>query len=55
MKLLTVAVALVNMMGKVTEVLGENMAPGMETKIAIHTHQIPNEWPEAVDKQIASR
>ncbi|MEG3692871.1 VacB/RNase II family 3'-5' exoribonuclease, partial [Vibrio coralliirubri] len=41
-----------NMMGKVTEVLGENMAPGMETQIAIRTHQIPQEWPEAVDKQI---
>ncbi|MEZ9230144.1 ribonuclease R [Vibrio amylolyticus] len=42
------------MMGKVTEVLGENMAPGMETQIAIRTHQIPNEWPETVDKQIAN-
>ncbi|MBO0216616.1 RNB domain-containing ribonuclease, partial [Vibrio sp. Vb2880] len=40
------------MMGKVVEVLGENMAPGMETQIAIRTHQIPHEWPEAVDKQI---
>ncbi|HAS61845.1 MAG TPA: ribonuclease R [Vibrio sp.] len=42
------------MMGKVVEVLGENMAPGMETQIAIRTHQIPNEWPEAVEKQIAN-
>ncbi|WP_162062360.1 ribonuclease R [Vibrio taketomensis] len=42
------------MMGKVVEVLGENMAPGMETQIAIRTHQIPHEWPEAVDKQIAN-
>ncbi|MEH0690195.1 ribonuclease R [Vibrio cholerae] len=40
------------MMGKVVEVLGENMAPGMETQIAIRTHQIPHEWPEAVEKQI---
>ncbi|WFB47910.1 ribonuclease R [Vibrio coralliilyticus] len=40
------------MMGKVIEVLGENMAPGMETQIAIRTHQIPHEWPEEVDKQI---
>ncbi|HHP0482020.1 TPA: ribonuclease R [Vibrio campbellii] len=39
------------MMGKVVEVLGENMAPGMETQIAIRTHQIPHDWPEAVDKQ----
>ncbi|MGF1721604.1 ribonuclease R [Vibrio kyushuensis] len=42
------------MMGKVTEVLGESMAPGMETQIAIRTHQIPNVWPDAVDKQIAN-
>ncbi|CAK6712579.1 ribonuclease R [Vibrio harveyi] len=40
------------MMGKVVEVLGENMAPGMETQIAIRTHQIPHDWPVAVDKQI---
>lgn len=40
------------MAGRVIEVLGENMAPGMETQIAIRTHQIPNVWPEAVDKQI---
>ena len=42
------------MMGKVVEVLGENMAPGMETQIAIRTHQIPHEWPVEVDKQIAN-
>ncbi|WED21597.1 ribonuclease R [Vibrio sp. JC009] len=41
------------MMGKVVEVLGENMAPGMETQIAIRTHQIPQDWPEEVEKQIA--
>lgn len=40
------------MAGKVIEVLGENMAPGMETQIAIRTHQIPNDWPIEVDKQI---
>jgi ribonuclease R len=40
------------MMGKVVEVLGENMAPGMETQIAIRTHQIPHEWPQAVEEQI---
>ncbi|CAM4291740.1 ribonuclease R [Vibrio agarivorans] len=41
------------MTGKVVEVLGENMAPGMETQIAIRTHQIPHEWPQEVDKQIS--
>ncbi|NOH31348.1 ribonuclease R [Vibrio mediterranei] len=40
------------MMGQVVEVLGENMAPGMETQIAIRTHQIPHEWPAEVEKQV---
>jgi ribonuclease R len=40
------------MMGSVVEVLGENMAPGMETQIAIRTHQIPHEWPVSVEQQI---
>lgn len=39
------------MTGKVVEVLGENMAPGMETQIAIRTHQIPHEWPTEVDRK----
>ncbi|MGL4223891.1 MAG: ribonuclease R [Vibrio sp.] len=41
------------MMGKVVEVLGENMAPGMEIQIAIRTHQIPHEWPAEVEQQVA--
>jgi len=40
------------MAGQVIEVLGENMAPGMEIQIAIRTHQIPNEWPVDISKQI---
>jgi ribonuclease R len=40
------------MTGRVVEVLGESMAPGMETQIAIRTHQIPNEWPEDVEQQV---
>ncbi|WP_434358235.1 ribonuclease R [Parasalinivibrio latis] len=38
--------------GKIVEVLGESMAPGMETQIAIRTHNIPLEWPHTVKKQI---
>ncbi len=41
-----------NAVGKVVEVLGENMAPGMEIEIALRTHDIPNEWPSEVTKQI---
>ncbi len=35
-------------LGRVKEVLGEHMAPGMEIRIAIASHSIPVEWPEAV-------
>lgn len=34
--------------GKITQVLGDHMAPGMEIKIAILSHGIPNDWPEDV-------
>lgn len=42
----------VNGIGKVIEVLGEHMAPGMEIEMALRTFDIPNEWPKAVSKQI---
>ncbi len=31
--------------GKITEVLGDHMAPGMEIDVAIRAHGIPHEWP----------
>ena len=34
--------------GRVAEVLGEHMAPGMEIEIAIRSYGLPCEWPEAV-------
>ncbi|MEH6589888.1 MAG: ribonuclease R [Halioglobus sp.] len=34
--------------GRVTEVLGDHMDPGMEIDVAIRSHDIPWEWPEAV-------
>ena len=40
--------------GKVIEVLGEHMAPGMETDVAIRSHNIPVEWPDAVLEEIAT-
>jgi ribonuclease R len=39
------------MVGKVTDVIGDHMAPGMEIEIEIHNHGIPYEFPEAVIKQ----
>ncbi|WP_436877680.1 ribonuclease R [Siccibacter turicensis] len=40
--------------GKVVEVLGDNMGTGMAVDMALRTHEIPYVWPEAVEKQIAS-
>ncbi|MBE2293763.1 MAG: ribonuclease R [Phycisphaerales bacterium] len=39
-------------LGRVKEVLGEHMAPGMEVRIAIASHGIPVEWPEATLAEI---
>lgn len=41
-----------NPVGRIVEVLGENMAPGMEIEIALRTHDIPHVWPKEVEKQI---
>ena len=34
--------------GKVVEVLGEHMAPGVEIEIALRNYEIPHEWPKQV-------
>lgn len=38
--------------GRIVEVLGEHMAPGMEIDIAIRKYEIPHEWPQAVLDEI---
>ena len=38
--------------GKITEILGDNLAPGMEIEIALRNHDIPHVWGDAVEKQI---
>jgi len=38
--------------GHIEEILGDHMAPGMETDVAIRAHDIPVEWPEEVQEQI---
>ena len=40
--------------GRITEVLGQHLRPGMEIDVALHSHGIPVEWPEAVLEQAAS-
>ncbi|MWQ16869.1 ribonuclease R [Glaesserella parasuis] len=38
--------------GVITEILGDNLAPGMEIEIALRNHDIPHLWPECVEKQV---
>ncbi len=38
--------------GLVKKILGDFLAPGLEIDVAIHHHNIPNEWSNAVEKQI---
>ncbi len=38
--------------GKVVEVLGDHLDPGMEIQVAIHSHDIPNEWNNAIHQEI---
>ncbi len=35
-------------LGRIREVLGDRMAPGMEINIAVRSHGLPHEWPEDV-------
>ncbi|AHE65688.1 ribonuclease R [Legionella oakridgensis] len=38
--------------GRIVHILGEHMAPGMETEIAILAHGIPSEWPDDVTADV---
>ncbi len=38
--------------GRIIEVLGEHMAPGMEVEIAIRKYGLPYEWPANIDKPL---
>ncbi|MDQ8037860.1 MAG: ribonuclease R [Pedobacter sp.] len=40
--------------GRIREVLGDYLAPGMEIDIAIRNFEIPHVWPEAVEKEAAN-
>jgi len=39
--------------GRVVEVLGDHLAPGMEIEVAIRSHDLPNVWPEEVEREIS--
>ncbi len=38
--------------GRVVEVIGDHMAPGMEIDVAMRAHELPHTWPEAVEEEI---
>lgn len=40
-------------MGRVIEILGEHMAPGLEIDVAIRAYGLPHRWSEEVDTEIA--
>ncbi len=40
--------------GRIVEVVGDHMGPGMETDIAIRAHDLPVEWPAEVTGEIAN-
>ena len=40
--------------GKIVEVLGDNMGTGMAVDMALRTHEIPYVWPKEVETQIAN-
>ena len=39
--------------GEVIQILGEEMAPGLEIEVAIRSHGIPHEWPRDVLEEVA--
>lgn len=39
--------------GRIVEILGDHMAPGMEIDVAIRAHNLPLEWPTAVEAEVA--
>jgi ribonuclease R len=39
-------------LGRITEVLGAHMAPGMEIEMAIRSHELPNQWPVQLLEEI---
>jgi len=43
-----------NAIGKITEILGDYMAPGMEIDIALREHDLPHQWSPETSNQIAS-
>ncbi len=41
-------------LGEIVEIIGDHLAPGMATDVAIRAHDIPLTWPDEVQREIAS-
>lgn len=39
-------------LGRVIEVLGDHMAPGMEIDVAVRSYQLPHKWPQEVEDEM---
>lgn len=39
-------------LGRIVEVLGAHMAPGMEIEMAIRSYELPNQWPDELLREI---
>jgi ribonuclease R len=39
-------------MGRIVEVLGETITPGLEVELALRSHELPFEWPESVLEEL---
>jgi ribonuclease R len=39
--------------GRVVEILGDHLSPGMEIEVAIRAHGLPHDWPTAVKEQLS--
>ncbi len=39
--------------GRIIEVMGEHMAPGMEIELAIRSHELPVDWPQEVEQEVS--
>lgn len=39
------------LLGQVTEIIGEHLAPGLEIEIALRRHDLPHQWPAEVEQE----
>jgi len=40
--------------GRVAEILGDHLAPGMEIDIALRAHEVPHQWPVELEAEVQS-